>query len=152
MNAVTFAATLLQKGKTATGVVVPDSVVEELNSGRRPAVTVTIKGHSYPSTVANMGGTFMLPVSAENRAAAGVSAGDELEVTLVLDTKPREVTVPDDFAAALAAEPAAQRFFQSLSYSNQRWHVLSVEGAKTAETRQRRIDKSLGLLRAGKGR
>lgn len=94
----------------------------------------------------------MLGVSAENRAAAGVEGGQAVEIDLELDTAPREVTVPPDFAAALAAEPAAQATFDGLSYSNRSWHVLQIDGAKTDETRQRRIAKSVEALRAGKVR
>ena len=90
-------------------------------------------------------------MSAENRQAAGVAAGDEIDVELELDTAPREVTVPDDFAAALATEPDAQRFFDGLSYSQQRWFVLGIEDAKTAETRQRRVTTAVARLREGRG-
>ena len=147
-----FRTTLEQGGKTATGIRVPPEVVEALGAGRRPAVRVTINGHTYRSTVAVMGGAFMVGVSAENRAAARVSGGDEIDVDLELDVAPRVLTVPDDFAVALDAEPAARRFFDGLSYSNRQWHVLSVEGAKTAETRQRRIVKSVEMLREGRAR
>jgi bacteriocin resistance YdeI/OmpD-like protein/uncharacterized protein DUF1905 len=145
-----FHATLESNGKTATGVEVPADVVDALGSGKRPAVRVTIRSHTYRSTVAVMGGRFMLGVSAENRAAAGVEAGDELDVELQLDTEPREVTVPDELSAALARDADARRFFDGLSYSRKRWFVLSVEGAKTAETRQRRVDKALEMLRTGR--
>jgi hypothetical protein len=115
-------------------------------------VKVTINGYTYRNTVAVMGGSYMLGVSAEHRAASGLSAGDELDVTLELDTEPREVTVPDDFAAALEEDPAAKRTWDGLSYSNRRFHVESIEGARTDETRQRRIAKSIGLLHDGKAR
>jgi len=92
----------------------------------------------------------MLPISAEHRAGAGVWAGDEVDVALELDTQPREVTVPADLAAALEADPAAHRFFDGLSYSNQLRHVLAIDGAKTAETRARRIAKSVGLFHDGR--
>ena len=92
-----FRATLLQSGKTATGIRVPDKVVESLGSGKRPAVSVTIKGHTYRSTVAVMGGVYMVGVSAENREKAQVSAGEEVEVDIEVDTRPREVTVPVRF-------------------------------------------------------
>jgi hypothetical protein len=147
-----FRATLNLAGKTATGFLVPPEVVESLGKGTRPPVLVTINGYTYRNTVAVYGDVFMIGVSAENRAGAGVAAGDEIEVDLELDTAPREVTVPPDFAAALDAEPAARRTFDSLSYSNQSWHVLQVEGAKTDETRQRRIDKSVAMLREGRAR
>jgi Bacteriocin-protection, YdeI or OmpD-Associated/Domain of unknown function (DUF1905) len=147
-----FRATIQLGGKTATGIPVPADVVEELGKGKRPPVVVKIGDHTYRSTVAAYGDVFMVPLSAENREAAGVAAGDEIDVGIELDTEPRTVEVPADFAAALAAEPEAQRFFEGLSYSQQRWHVLSVEGAKAAETRQRRIDKSVAMLREGKAR
>ena len=94
----------------------------------------------------------MLPLAAEHREAAGIRAGDSITVDLELDTAPRVVEVPEDFAAAIAADPDAATFWPTLSYSNQRWHVLSVEGAKTPETRQRRIDQSVASLRAGRVR
>ena len=131
----------------------PAEVVDALGGGKRPRVTVTINGqHTYRSSVAVLGGRYMLGVSAENRAAAGVEGGQDVDVELELDTAPREVTVPPDFASALAAEPAAQATFDGLSYSNKSWHVLQIDGAKTDETRQRRIAKSVEALRAGKVR
>ena len=137
-------------GKTATGIPVPPEVVASLGTSKRPAVTVTIAGYTYRSTVAAFGTEFWIPLSGENRGGAGVVAGDEVDVDIELDSAPREVAVPPDFAEALDNEPAAQTFFDSLSYSNKRWHVLSIEGAKTPETRQRRIEKSVSMLREGR--
>ena len=147
-----FHTTILQGGKTATGIRVPDEVVEALGSGRRPAVTVTINGYTYRSTIAVMGGEYMVGVSAEHRAGAGVAGGDEVDVDLELDTAPREVAVPDDFGAALDAEPAARATFDRISNSNKGWHVLQVTGAKTEETRQRRIARSVEMLKEGRAR
>lgn len=147
-----FRAIVEQSGKTATGIRVPDEVVEALGSGRRPAVRVTINGFTYRSTIAVVSGAFMVGVSAENRAGTGVVGGDEVDVDIELDTAPREVTVPADLAAALDAEPVARATFDALSYSNRSWHVQSVEGAKTDETRQRRIAKSVAILREGRPR
>lgn len=143
-----FRASIDLHGKTATGIVVPSEVVEGLGAGKKPAVTVTINGFSYPSTIASMGGRFLLSVSAEIRAGAGVAAGDVVDVDVELDTAPREVAVPDDLAAALKKAPAAKKAFEALSNSNKKRHVLSVEGAKTAETRERRIAKVLAELGA----
>jgi hypothetical protein len=145
-----FHTTLFLGGKTATGMEVPEDVVLALGSGKRPAVRVTINDYTYRGTVAPMSGKFFLPVSAEVREHAEVAAGDEIDVNLELDTDPREVTVPSDFAAALDGDTAAKRFFDGLSYSNKRRIVLSIEDAKTAETRQRRIEKSVGMLREGR--
>ncbi|MEP6681214.1 MAG: YdeI/OmpD-associated family protein [Chloroflexota bacterium] len=147
-----FHTTILQGDKTATGIRVPDEIVEALGSGRRPAVKVTINGFTYRSSVATVSGQFMVGVSAENRAGAGVAGGEEVDVDIELDTAPREVTVPPDFAAALAADPNAKRTFDALSYSLKSLHVGSIEGAKTDETRQRRIAKSVDTLRAGRAR
>ena len=142
-----FRGTVELGGRTATGIEVPAEVVESLGQGKRPAVRVTLNGHTYRSTVASMGGRFMLPVSAEVRAAAGVAAGDELEVVVELDTEPRIVEVPVDLAAALAEDPVAGAAFARLSYSHQRAHVLAVEGAKKAETRARRVADAVRKLR-----
>jgi hypothetical protein len=147
-----FRTTVRQSGKTTTGIQVPDEVVEALGSGKRPAVKVTVNGYTYRSTVAVLGGGYMVGVSAEHRAGAGVAGGDEVDVDIELDTAPREVAVPADFAAALDAEPAARRTFDGLSYSNKSWHVLQVDGAKTDETRQRRIAKSVAALKEGRVR
>lgn len=147
-----FRTTLLLTDKTATGFEVPDEVVQALGSGRRPPVRVTINGYTYRSTVAVYGGVSLIGVSATNRAGAGVVGGQEIDVELELDTAPREVEVPADFAAALDAEPQARATYDGLSYSNRSWHVLSIEGAKTDETRQRRIAKSVGALKEGRPR
>ena len=145
-----FRATVELGGKTATGIEVPPEVVAALGSSRKPAVRVTINDYTYRSTVATMGGRFMVGVSAEVRAAAGIAAGDIVDVEMELDTAPREVNVPADFAAALDRDPDARRFFDGLSYSNRLRFVLNIEGAKTDETRQRRIDKSVAMLHEGR--
>jgi len=147
-----FRTTIELGGKTATGFQVPPEMVEALGSGKRPAVTVRIGRHSYRSTVAPMGGAFYLPLAAEHREAAGVAAGDEVEVEIELDTAPRIVELPPDFEAALDADPVARAFFEGLSNSNKKWHVLSVTGARTDETRRRRIEKSVAMLREGRAR
>lgn len=140
-----FRATVLLGGKTATGIPVPADVVTGLGSGKRPAVHVTVAGHRYRTTISPMGGQSMIPLSAEHRTAAGVAAGDEVDVEVELDTEPRTVEVPDDLAAAL--DDDTRRAFDALSYSNQRRHVLAVEGAKAAETRARRVAKVVEELR-----
>jgi hypothetical protein len=144
-----FTAEVEQSGRTATGIEVPAAVVEALGAGRRPKVTVTINGQTYRSSVASMGGRFMVGVSAENRTLTGVAAGDVVDVELALDTAPREVAVPDDFRAALEVVPEAGAAFARLSYSHQRQHVEAIEAAKQPETRRRRIDKAVEMLTHG---
>jgi hypothetical protein len=145
-----FRTKILQAGKTATGIQVPDEVVASLGPSKRPAVRVTLRGHTYRSTVASIDGKFMVGVSAEVREAAGVAGGEEVDVDIELDTEPREVTVPPDSAEALDRNAEARRFFDGLSHSKKKWHVSSIEGAKTPETRQRRIAKSVDMLREGR--
>jgi hypothetical protein len=145
-----FRTTIELGGKTATGMEVPAEVVEGLGKTKRPPVKVTLNGYTYRSTVAVMDGRYLLPVSAEVRQGAGVAAGDEVEVELELDTEERKVAVPPDMTQALEREAEARQFFEGLSYSNQRRIVMNIEQAKTAETRQRRIDKAVELLRQGK--
>ena len=147
-----FNTTILQTGKTASGIEIPDEIIDALGAGKRPPVRVTLHGFTYRSTVAVMNGVYMVGVNAENRSAAGVVGGDEVQVDIEVDTEPREVSVPADLHAALQGDSAARLTFDGLSYSNKRWHVLQVEGAKTAETRERRIAKSLEILRQGRAR
>ncbi len=145
-----FRTTLQLEGKTATGFQVPPDVVAALAGGRkRPAVTVTIDGYTYRSTIAAFGEVYMLPFAGEHRVATGLGAGDEIEVDLVLDTAPREVEVPADLAAALDGAPAARAAFEALSYSNKRRYTLAIDAAKAPETRQRRIDKTIAELLGG---
>lgn len=143
----TFRATLELHGKTATGIEVPADLVAALGGGRRPAVTVTINGFSYRTTVAPMGGKNLIPVSAEIRAGAGVAAGDVLDVGIEPDAAPRTVEVPDDLAAALDATPGARERFDALAFTYRKEHVRSVQDAKTDATRARRIAKIVEALR-----
>jgi hypothetical protein len=147
-----FRAVIETNGRTATGFQVPDEVVAALGSGRRPAVAVTLGGHTYRSTVATMGGRFLLPLSAENRTRAGVAAGDEVDVDVELDTAPREVTVPADLAAALAEDVVVRQRFDGLPFTHRKEYVVWIEEAKKPETRQRRVDKAIEMLREGKTR
>lgn len=145
-----FRAVVELAGKTATGIPVPPEAVAALGSGRQPLVRVTINGHTYPSKVAVRGGEYRIPISADNRAAAGVAAGDEIDVAVELDTAPRELDVPADLGAALDASPQARRFFDGLSFSRRQWFVLGVEDAKTEATRRRRIEKAVERLAEGR--
>ncbi|UOY00348.1 YdeI/OmpD-associated family protein [Blastococcus sp. PRF04-17] len=143
-----FRATVVLGAKTATGIQVPDEIVEQLGAGKRPPVVVTIGGYTYRTTVAPMGGAFWIPLAAEHREAAGVAADQQVDVQLELDTAPREVTLPDDLAAAL--DDAARTHFDGLAPSHRKEWVRWVEEAKKPETRATRIDKTVQSLREGK--
>lgn len=146
-----FRTKILAAGKTAAGIEVPAKVVQGLGSSKVPLVTVTINGgYTYRSAVAVMGGKFMIGVSNDNRKAAGVAAGDTVDVDLELDTAPRELALPDDFAKALGRDAKAKKVFEGLSNSKKQRLVLPVANGKTAETRQRNIEKAMVALREGK--
>ncbi|TGB38194.1 YdeI/OmpD-associated family protein [Mycolicibacterium peregrinum] len=142
-----FSTEMLQMGNN-TGIEVPAHVVEALGAGKRPAVVVDVSGYRYRSTIAPMGGKFLIPFSAERRAESGIAGGDAVEVELTVDTEPRTVEVPDDLRAALAGSADASNAWERLSYSRQKAHVASVQGAKAAETRARRIAKVIADLEA----
>lgn len=146
-----FDTTLAATGNN-TGIVVPEEVIDQLGGGRKPAVAVNVNGYEYRNTVGVMGGKYMISVSAAVRKDTGLKAGDPIHVVLTLADQPREVVVPEDFAAALSAEPTAEAFFAALSNSLQRYHVDNINGAKTPETRQRRIEKAVALFLEGKRR
>ncbi|HVT67176.1 MAG TPA: YdeI/OmpD-associated family protein [Trebonia sp.] len=148
---VTFDTTVTATGSN-TGIVVPDELIERLAAGRRPAVVVNVNGYEYRNTVGVMGGRHMVSISAAVRKETGLKAGDPIRVVLTVADRPRDVDVPEDFAAALAADPAAAAFFARLSNSLQRYHVDNVNAAKTAETRQRRVEKAVALFQAGRQR
>ncbi len=148
---VEFDTTVTAAGNN-TGIVVPDEAIERLGAGRRPAVIVNVNGYQYRNTVGVMGGKHMISISAAVRKQTGLKGGDPIHVTLTLAEGPREVDIPGDFAAALSADPGAGAFFAKLSNSLQRYHVDNINGAKTAETRQRRIEQAISLFRQGKKR
>jgi Bacteriocin-protection, YdeI or OmpD-Associated/Domain of unknown function (DUF1905) len=149
-DSLTFRTTIELGGRTATGLHVPDEVVSALGPGRRPAVRVTIGQHTYRTTVASMGGRFMIPLSAPNRAAADVAAGDEVDVTIEADTATREVAVPDDLRAALAADRATRDFFDALAYTHRKEWVRWIEDAKRPDTRAKRVPATVCALDARK--
>ena len=142
-----FQALIEGAGKTAAGIEVPPEVVASLGKTKRPPVRVTINGHTYRSTVAVLGGRFMVGVSNEVRARAGVAPGEEVEIEMELDTAPREVAVPAELAQELARDVAANRAFEVLSYSRKRLIVDPIANAKTAATRERNLAKAMSLLR-----
>jgi hypothetical protein len=144
-----FRTKILPAGKTAAGIEVPEKVVAALGSSKRPPVRATINGFTYRSTIAVMGGKFMLGVSNEVRQSAGVAAGETVDIDLELDTETREVPVPPDFAAALARDAKAKKFFEGLSYSKKLRLVIPID-IKNVETRKERIAKTVEQLRGGK--
>lgn len=143
----TFRTTLWPGGGNNVGIVVPEEVVLGFDRGKRVPVVVTVDGaYSYRNTITRMGGQYLISFNAETRKATGRGAGDEVEVALEVDDQPRTVEPPEALAAALADNPDAAKAWSALSYSKQRQHAESVAGAKTEETRQRRLAKTLDAL------
>ncbi|KKB10428.1 YdeI/OmpD-associated family protein [Devosia chinhatensis] len=140
-----FSGTLLQTGNN-TGIEVPPDMLEALGS-RRAAVKVSVNGYQFRSTIGSMGGKALIPFSSEHRKLSGLKGGDPIEVTLEIDDEPRQVEVPPDLAAALDALPETRQSFDALAPSKRKAHVLSIEEARTAETRARRIEKLILALR-----
>jgi hypothetical protein len=147
-----FRAELESTGKNTAGFEVPEEVVERLGGGGHPKVSVTVNGFTFRTSIAKMGGRFLLGVSVERRAQSGIEAGQVCDVDVELDTAPREAEVPDDFAAALAEDAQAKKFWDTLSHSKQSWHVHQVTSARKAETRAARVEKSVAMLRDGQAR
>lgn len=141
-----FSTNLFQQGNN-TGIEVPPEVVEELGAGNRPPVTVVVNGYEYASTIAVMGGRYLIPFSSDKRSATGLGGGDAIDVELTVDTSPRTVELPHDLAAALDAA-GLRSAFDALAPSGRKAHVVSVESAKAAETRSRRIEAIVTKLGA----
>ena len=150
-TSIEFDTTLSSFGNN-TGIEVPKELIEQLGAGQRPPVLVNVNGFEFRTTVGVMSGKHLVGVTAATRKATGLAGGDAIHVVLTLAPAPREVSVPDDFAAAMAANPPAADFFARLSNSVQRFHIDNVNGAKTDDTRQRRIEKAIALFLAGKQR
>jgi hypothetical protein len=142
----TFTTELLQSGNNV-GIVIPDAVVAELG-GKRVPVVITLDGrYTYRNTTAVMGGRNLVGLSADHRAASGFSGGEIVEVTIERDEAPREVEVPAELAAALAADPVASAAWDRLAYSHRKEHARAIAEAKGDDTRTRRVAKAIAMLR-----
>lgn len=144
-----FKSELFLAGKTATGIRVPDRVVEGLGAGKRPPVKVTFNSHTYRTTIAPMCGDYFIPVAAAIREASGAVAGDVLDITVELDTEPRTVDVPEQLANEFAKDKRAAAAYEKLSYSNKKEMARSIVSAKGENTRARRLAKAMESLRKG---
>lgn len=148
-----FTATIERTGRTTTGIRVPDEILEQLGEGKRPRVVATLDdGYVLRTTIGSVDGAPFISVSAAVREEANVAAGDVVEVDIRQDTAPREVPVPDDLAAALAEDEAANGWFHQLTESQRKTFVTSVTSAKKPETRQRRVTQAVEALAAGQKR
>lgn len=141
---------VIKTGKTSAGLIIPDDFIEKLGGGKKPKVKVKFNDYEYRGSIAFMHGNFWLSVTNETREKSGVEIDEEIVVDILLDDAPREVTIQEDFQKALDENPEAESFFQTLSYRNKRWYTMPIEAAKKTETRERRIAKSIDMLKEGK--
>lgn len=152
MSATVEFDTTVRSAGNNTGIVVPDDAIDQLGAGQRPPVVVNVNGYEYRYTVGVMGGQHMIGISAAVRKETGLKGGDPIHVVLTVADTPREVDMSADFAAALSADTIAEAFFAKLPNSLQRYHADNISAARTADTRQRRIEKAISLFREGKKR
>lgn len=141
-----FTTKIAQFGNN-TGIIVPENILESLGAGKKPPVVITLNNYTYRSTVASMGGQYLVSLSAEHRKNAKVAGGDKVEITITLDTEPRTVELPLDFKKVLDKNKIAKSNFEKLSYSKKKAIILSITDAKTEETKLKRIDKALSTLK-----
>ena len=152
MGVIRFRAQLQRRGPAAA-VVLDETQVATVGEGaKRFPVVATVNGYTWRTSVARMGGEFLLGLSREVRDGAGVQAGDEAEVTIELDEAPREVEVPADLAAALAADPQAAASFEQMAFTHRKEYARWIAEAKRDETRQRRVAQAVEMIKAGKSR
>ena len=152
MGAIQFRAPLQPRGPAAA-VVLDNAQVAAVGEGaKRFPVVATINGYTWRTSVTRMGGEFLLGLNKEVRQGAGVEAGDEVDVSVELDTAPREVEVPEALAAALAADPQAKASFEHMAFSHRKEYARWIAEARQEETRQRRVQQALEMIRAGKTR
>jgi hypothetical protein len=152
MGSLQLTATLVSRGPAAAVVLDHDHVAAVGDGAKRFPVVATVNGCTWRTTVTPMGGEFLLGLNREVRQAAGVEAGDRVEVEIKLDTSPREVDVPEVLATALAGDPAAMAAFEALAYTHRKEYARWVDEAKRDDTRQRRVTRALQMLREGKTR
>jgi antitoxin component of MazEF toxin-antitoxin module len=141
-----FRAKVIPSGN-ATAVEVPQNIMKALGPEARPAVFITINGHTWRSRIALMRGQVLVGISAANRAAAGIAESETVAVDLAPDTEPRIVPEPPDLAKALNADPKSRAAFDRLPFGLKRKHVANIEESKSPDTRQRRIAKLIATLR-----
>jgi len=152
MGVLHFKAQLQPRGPAAA-VILDDAQVAAVGEGaKRFPVVATVNGYTWRTTVVRMGGEFLLGLSKEVRQGAAAEAGDEVDVTVELDTAPREVEVPEALAAALAADPEAKASFDRMAFTHRKEYARWIADAKQEQTRQRRLGQALEMIRAGKTR
>jgi hypothetical protein len=152
MGVIQFRARLQPRGPAAAIVLDDDQVAAVGEGAKRFPVAATVNGYTWRTSVARMGGEFLVGLNREVREGAGVAAGDDVDVSLELDVAPREVEVPEALAEALAADPQAQAAFERMAFTHRKEYARWIAEAKRDDTRRRRVTQALEMIRAGKAR
>jgi hypothetical protein len=150
MGSLQLTTTLERRGPAAAVVLDEDQVAAVGEGAKRFPVVATVNGYTWRTSVARMGGEFLLGLNRAVREAAGVEAGDTVEVTIELDEAPREVELPQALADALAGDADARAGYDRLSYTHRKEYARWIDEARREETRQRRVAQALERLREGK--
>ncbi len=145
-------ATLEKRGPAGAFILTDEQVAALADGAKTFPVTVTVNGHALALRLARMGGENLIGLNKAMRAEAGVEVGETVEVEIAADAAPRTVEVPDDLAAALAADEQAAAAFEKLAYSHRKEYVRWVTEAKREQTRADRIAKAVEMVRAGQTR
>lgn len=140
--------TTLQPHGPATAIELNDEQVAALGGGKRAAIIVSIGERTARLRLAVMGGRNLIGLSKAARAELGVEIGDEVTAEIALDDAPREIEVPSDLAAALDRDAKVRAAFDALAFTHRKEHVRAVEEAKKPETRARRIESTVAMVRA----
>lgn len=152
MGDIRFRAQLQARGPAAAVVLDEEQVAAVGEGAKRFPVVATVNGYTWRTSVARMGGEFLVGLNREVRDGAGVQAGDEVEVSIELDQAPREVDVPEALATALAADAAAATAFERMAFTHRKEYARWVAEAKREETRDRRVAQAVEMIRSGKTR
>lgn len=152
MGSVKFKTTIEPMGPAAA-VVLTDEQVAEIGEGKKAfPVKATINGFTWQGRVSKMGGKNLLGMSKERREGAGVEAGDKVEVSIELDTAERTVEIPPALESAFKKDKAAKKIYDGLAFTHRKEFARWIEEAKKDETRERRVVKTLEMLKAGETR
>jgi Bacteriocin-protection, YdeI or OmpD-Associated/Domain of unknown function (DUF1905) len=150
MGSIEIQTTLLARGPAAAVVLDEEQVATVGEGAKRFPVLATVNGYTWRTSVARMGGEFLVGLNREVRERASVQAGDRVAVKLELDTAPREVEVPEALNEALAADDVARTAFEAMAYTHRKEYARWIAEAKREETRERRVATAVEMLRQGK--
>jgi len=146
----TFKAVIQNAGGGGAFVEVPFDVEKAFGS-KRPKVRAMIEGIPYRGLLTRMGGpNHMLIILKGIREQTGKTFGDEIQVSVELDTEERVIEIPKDLMTELKKDNEAKAFFDKLSHTHKREYITWIDEARKEETRRRRVLKTIEMLKEGR--